>query len=115
MKYLLTLAALAATFTGLAQAPSEAILGFATSEISSHVDLPAFQVATFHFVLNIALAAIFLPLAKTVSWAAQRWIPITEEERTFGAKYLLKEKVTPKRWLGVALVFLGVLLVVATG
>jgi drug/metabolite transporter (DMT)-like permease len=34
---------------------------------------------------------------------------------TFGAKYLLKEKVTPKRWLGVALVFLGVLLVVATG
>ncbi len=32
-----------------------------------------------------------------------------------GAKYLLKENVTPKRWLGVALVFLGVLLVVATG
>ena len=33
MKYLLSLAALAATFTGLAQAPSEAILGFGTSGV----------------------------------------------------------------------------------
>lgn len=33
MKYLLSLAVLAATFTGLAQAPSEAILGFGTSGV----------------------------------------------------------------------------------
>ena len=33
MKYLLSLAALAATFTGLAQGPSEAILGFETSGV----------------------------------------------------------------------------------
>jgi phosphate:Na+ symporter len=63
-------------------------LGFAADGILSRVDLPAFQVATFHFVLNAALVLIFLPLARTVSWAAQRWIPIAEEERTFGAKYL---------------------------
>ena len=32
-----------------------------------------------------------------------------------GAKYILKEDVSPKRWLGVGFVFVGVLLVVATG
>jgi len=36
MKYLLSLAVLAATFTGLAQGPSEAILGFGTSGVTGY-------------------------------------------------------------------------------
>jgi drug/metabolite transporter (DMT)-like permease len=32
-----------------------------------------------------------------------------------GAKYLLKEDVSPKRWLGVTLLFVGVTLVLVTG
>jgi drug/metabolite transporter (DMT)-like permease len=34
---------------------------------------------------------------------------------TFGAKYLLKEQVSIKRWMGVAMVCVGVTLVLLTG
>jgi drug/metabolite transporter (DMT)-like permease len=34
---------------------------------------------------------------------------------TFGAKYILKEQVSPKRWMGVAMVCVGVALVLITG
>ncbi|MGB7730883.1 MAG: hypothetical protein WBL50_22840 [Candidatus Acidiferrum sp.] len=34
---------------------------------------------------------------------------------TFGAKYLLKEKISVKRWLGVVMVCAGVTLVLLTG
>lgn len=34
---------------------------------------------------------------------------------TFGAKYLLKEKISVKRWLGVVMVCVGVTLVLLTG
>ena len=34
---------------------------------------------------------------------------------TFGAKYLLNEQVTTKRWMGVVMVSLGVALVLFTG
>lgn len=33
----------------------------------------------------------------------------------FGAKYLLKERVTTKRWIGVVMVCVGVMLVLLTG
>jgi drug/metabolite transporter (DMT)-like permease len=32
-----------------------------------------------------------------------------------GAKYILKEEVTARRWLGVGMVFVGVILVLVTG
>ena len=70
--------------------------------------------------LALALLAVsFYALLILLSWAPiSLVIPASAFNYvvgTFGAKYLLKENVTPKRWLGVALVFLGVLLVVATG
>jgi drug/metabolite transporter (DMT)-like permease len=34
---------------------------------------------------------------------------------TFGAKYLLREQVSTKRWMGVIMVFAGVTLVLLTG
>jgi drug/metabolite transporter (DMT)-like permease len=34
---------------------------------------------------------------------------------TFGAKYLLREQVSAKRWMGVIMVFVGVTLVLLTG
>jgi drug/metabolite transporter (DMT)-like permease len=65
------------------------------------------------------LAVSFYSLLILLSWAPiSLVIPASAFNYvagTFGAKYLLKESVTPKRWLGVALVFLGVLLVVSTG
>jgi len=65
------------------------------------------------------LAVSFYSLLILLSWAPiSLVIPASAFNYvtgTIGAKYLLKEDVTPKRWLGVALVFLGVLLVVSTG
>jgi drug/metabolite transporter (DMT)-like permease len=65
------------------------------------------------------LAVSFYSLLILLSWAPiSLVIPASAFNYVagaLGAKYLLKENVTPKRWLGVALVFLGVLLVVATG
>ncbi len=65
------------------------------------------------------MAASFYSLLILLSWAP---ISLVIPASAFnyvagavGAKYLLKEDLTLKRWLGVALVFLGVLLVVATG
>jgi len=34
---------------------------------------------------------------------------------TFGAKYVLREQVSPKRWMGVVMVCIGVALVLVTG
>jgi drug/metabolite transporter (DMT)-like permease len=70
--------------------------------------------------LAVPLMAIsFYSLLILLSWAPVSLVipasAFTFVVGTFGAKYLLKENVTPKRWLGVALVFLGVLLVVSTG
>jgi drug/metabolite transporter (DMT)-like permease len=64
------------------------------------------------------LAVSFYSLLILLSWAPiSLVIPASAFNYVagaIGAKYLLKENVTPKRWLGVALVFLGVLLVVST-
>jgi drug/metabolite transporter (DMT)-like permease len=65
------------------------------------------------------LAVSFYSLLILLSWAPiSLVIPASAFNYVagaIGAKYLLKENVTPKRWLGVTLVFLGVLLVVSTG
>jgi len=65
------------------------------------------------------MAASFYSLLILLSWAPLSVvIPASAFNYvvgTFGAKYLLNESVTPKRWLGVAFVFLGVLLVIVTG
>jgi len=65
------------------------------------------------------LAISFYSLLILLSWAPiSLVIPASAFNYvtgTIGAKYLLREHVTPKRWLGVVLVFLGVLLVVSTG
>jgi len=65
------------------------------------------------------LAISFYSLLILLSWAPiSLVIPASAFNYvtgTIGAKYLLKENVSPKRWLGVVLVFLGVLLVVSTG
>ena len=65
------------------------------------------------------MAASFYSLLILLSWAPLSVvIPASAFNYVvgaFGAKYLLKETVTPRRWLGVIFVFVGVLLVIVTG
>jgi drug/metabolite transporter (DMT)-like permease len=65
------------------------------------------------------LAASFYSLLVLLSWAPLSVvIPASAFNYvvgTFGAKYLLKEQVSPKRWAGVVMVCLGVALVLITG
>ena len=65
------------------------------------------------------LAASFYSLLVLLSWAPLSLvIPASAFNYvvgTIGAKYILKEQVSVKRWLGVGMVFFGVILVLATG
>jgi drug/metabolite transporter (DMT)-like permease len=65
------------------------------------------------------LGASFYSLLILLSWAPiSLVIPASASNYivgTFGAKYLLKEDVSPKRWMGVLLVCAGVSLVLITG
>lgn len=65
------------------------------------------------------LAASFFSLLILLSWAPiSVVIPASASNLivgTLGAKYLLKEKVSAKRWMGALLVFVGVTLVLLTG
>ncbi len=65
------------------------------------------------------LAASFYSLLILLSWAPiSLVIPASAFNYvvgTFGAKYLLREDVTTKRWLGVLCVCIGVALVLITG
>ena len=65
------------------------------------------------------LAASFYSLLILFSWApVSVVIPASASNYivgTFGAKYLLKEDVSFKRWLGVVLVCVGVTVVLLTG
>ena len=65
------------------------------------------------------LASAFYSLLALFSWAPLSVvIPASAFNYVvgaFGAKYLLKERVTAKRWMGVLMVFVGVLLVLLTG
>jgi drug/metabolite transporter (DMT)-like permease len=65
------------------------------------------------------LAASFYSLLVLLSWAPLSVvIPASAFNYvvgTFGAKYLLKENVSPKRWAGVVMVCIGVALVLITG
>ena len=65
------------------------------------------------------MAASFYSLLILLSWAPiSLVIPASAFNYvvgTFGAKYLLKEDVTAKRWMGVLLVCAGVTLVLVTG
>jgi drug/metabolite transporter (DMT)-like permease len=65
------------------------------------------------------MAVAFYSLLILLSWAP---ISLVMPASAFnyvigaiGAKYLLKEDVSPKRWLGVTLLFVGVSLVLITG
>ena len=61
------------------------------------------------------LAASFYSLLILLSWAPLSVvIPASASNYvvgTFGAKYLLREQVSPKRWMGVIMVCIGVTLV----
>jgi len=65
------------------------------------------------------LAASFYSLLILLSWAPLSVvIPASAFNYvvgTFGAKYLLKEQVSVKRWMGVVMVCVGVALVLLTG
>jgi len=65
------------------------------------------------------LAASFYSLLVLLSWAPLSVvIPASAFNYvvgTFGAKYILKEAVSPKRWMGVVMVCVGVTLVLITG
>lgn len=65
------------------------------------------------------LAASFYSLLILLSWAPLSVvIPASAFNYvvgTFGAKYLLKEQVSVKRWMGVVMVCVGVTLVLLTG
>jgi hypothetical protein len=64
------------------------------------------------------LAASFYSLLALLSWAPLSVvIPASAFNYvvgTFGAKYLLREQVSPKRWMGVIMVGIGVSLVLLT-
>jgi len=64
------------------------------------------------------LAASFYSLLVLLSWAPLSVvIPASAFNYvvgTFGAKYLLREQVSPKRWMGVIMVCIGVSLVLLT-
>jgi drug/metabolite transporter (DMT)-like permease len=64
------------------------------------------------------LAASFYSLLILLSWAPLSIvIPASAFNYvvgTFGAKYLLREQVSPKRWMGVIMVCIGVTLVLLT-
>ncbi len=65
------------------------------------------------------LAASFYSLLVLLSWAPLSVvIPASAFNYvvgTFGAKYLLKEQISSRRWMGVGMVFVGVILVLVTG
>ena len=65
------------------------------------------------------LAASFYSLLILLSWAPiSVVIPASAANYivgVLGAKYILKEEVTARRWLGVGMVFVGVILVLVTG
>lgn len=65
------------------------------------------------------LAASFYSLLVLLSWAPLSVvIPASAFNYvvgTFGAKYILKEQVSAKRWMGVVMVCVGVALVLTTG
>jgi drug/metabolite transporter (DMT)-like permease len=65
------------------------------------------------------LAASFYSLLILLSWAPiSLVIPASAANYivgVLGAKYILKEEVTARRWLGVGMVFFGVVLVLLTG
>lgn len=65
------------------------------------------------------LAASFYSLLILLSWAPLSIvIPASAFNYvvgTFGAKYLLREQVSVKRWMGVVMVCVGVILVLLTG
>lgn len=65
------------------------------------------------------LAASFYSLLVLLSWAPLSVvIPASAFNYvvgTFGAKYLLREQVSVKRWMGVVMVCIGVTLVLLTG
>jgi drug/metabolite transporter (DMT)-like permease len=65
------------------------------------------------------LAASFYSLLVLLSWAPLSVvIPASAFNYvvgTFGAKYLLKEQISSKRWMGVVMVCVGVTLVLLTG
>jgi drug/metabolite transporter (DMT)-like permease len=65
------------------------------------------------------LGAAFYSLLILLSWAPLSVvIPASAFNYvvgTFGAKYLLKEQVSSKRWMGVVMVCVGVTLVLLTG
>jgi drug/metabolite transporter (DMT)-like permease len=65
------------------------------------------------------LAGSFYSLLILLSWAPLSLvIPASAANYVvgaLGAKYILKEKVTARRWLGVGMVSFGVILVLATG
>jgi drug/metabolite transporter (DMT)-like permease len=65
------------------------------------------------------LAASFYSLLILLSWAPiSLVIPASAANYivgVLGAKYILKEEVTARRWLGVGMVFFGVILVLLTG
>lgn len=65
------------------------------------------------------LAASFYSLLILLSWAPLSVvIPASAFNYvvgTFGAKYLLREQVSAKRWMGVVMVCIGVTLVLLTG
>jgi bacterial/archaeal transporter family protein len=65
------------------------------------------------------LAASFYSLLILLSWAPiSLVIPASAANYivgVLGAKYILKEEVTARRWLGVGMVFVGVILVLVTG
>jgi drug/metabolite transporter (DMT)-like permease len=65
------------------------------------------------------LAASFYSLLVLLSWAPLSVvIPASAFNYvvgTFGAKYLLREQVSVKRWMGVVMVCVGVTLVLLTG
>jgi drug/metabolite transporter (DMT)-like permease len=78
----------------------------------------AFANAWFWVALPLC-AASFYSLLVLLSWAPLSVVipasAATYVVGTFGAKYILREQVSPKRWMGVLMVCIGVTLVLFAG
>jgi drug/metabolite transporter (DMT)-like permease len=78
----------------------------------------AFRSGWFWLALPLC-AASFYSLLVLLSWAPLSVVipasAATYVVGTFGAKYILNEHVSPKRWMGVLMVCIGVALVLITG
>ncbi|MCB0326651.1 MAG: Na/Pi cotransporter family protein [Bdellovibrionales bacterium] len=70
-------------------------LAQASGGIFSHT---GYQLAFVHFLFNLTLAVVFLPMTKGLSQVLTAWIPIVEDEDGMEARYLDQKALSNPTW-----------------